>query len=80
MTSTTVCIRGIETGVYMMAKARSAELGISLGIAVNRALEKWAKEEKPRKNPKEFLEFKPINFHIGSTDAISEIDKVLYEG
>ncbi|MGI0141495.1 MAG: hypothetical protein ACREBF_02475 [Candidatus Micrarchaeales archaeon] len=78
----TLTVRRINTKLRARLKARAAARRMSVGEALNQAIEFWLKEEnkESKKDIKELLKFKPIDFGSGSENLSLRIDEIIYGG
>jgi ABC-type polysaccharide/polyol phosphate transport system ATPase subunit len=75
-------IRAVNPGLWKELKVEAVMEGLTIGEAVNHALEKWLHEHKKkayRKKHKSFWDLEPIKFKGKDAKKLSmKIDKVLY--
>ena len=73
-------VRNINKQIYKKLKQKAVEEDISVGTALNEAIEYWlnAKTSRKRPNPKNFLKIKPVDFGEGSENLSLNIDEMLY--
>jgi len=77
-----ITIREVNSRLWRELKSESAKEGLTMGEALNLALETFLEEKKSKKhnkNAKSFLDLKPYAFKgEGQGSLSSDVDSVLY--
>tara|TARA_Y100000310_G_C20655366_1_gene801709 strand:- start:1723 stop:1959 length:237 start_codon:yes stop_codon:yes gene_type:complete len=75
-----ITIRDVSTELWKKMKVKAIEEGLTLGNAINMAIDKWVRESYPNsKTSKSFWDIKPHNYEGNDANKLSmEVDEVLY--
>ncbi len=74
-----ITIRDLNEEIFRRFKARAAEDGVKLGVAMSRAMQLLIEKEKEDHKPaKKLSAIKPFSWGRGSEDTSKEIDALLY--
>ena len=72
-----ISIRGVNEDIFKEFKAKAVEDGMTVGQALNLAMENWAWKSGKKRS---ILDFKPTNWGKGTERTSEEIDEILYGG
>ena len=73
-----ITIRNIDDESYHKFKAEAVKAGLTIGAAVNDAIQSWV-AQKNKKTPKySFLEYDGIDFGEGTENLSEDHDQYLY--
>lgn len=73
---TQITIRDVDQEVFKEFKADSIRRGMTLGVAITLAMEKFRVELVKKKSV--FTKLKPIDWGKGSEHISEEVDKIVY--
>ena len=77
-----ITIRDVNPRFWKELKVEAVKEGLTIGQAINLALERWLHEYKNKvnsKNTKSFWDLKPVKFEGENAEQLSmEVDEVLY--
>lgn len=73
-------VRNTDKQLYKRFKQKAVEDDISVGTALNEAMEQWldGRGAKKKPDPRILLKVKPIDFGKGSENLSTTLDEVLY--
>jgi hypothetical protein len=73
-------VRNANKQVYKRFKQKAVEEEMSIGTALNEAMEQWleAKESRKKPDPRNLLKAKPVDFGKGSENLSTTLDEILY--
>ena len=81
VTKMNITIRDINPRFWRELKVEAVKEGLTIGVAVNLALEKWLQEHRKKRkiNAKNFWDLKPVKFEGKDAEQLSmKVDEVLY--
>ena len=74
-----ITIRDLDDELYRQAKARAALMSITIGQALNMAIEMWLEDEKEAVRKKRFSQLlAPVRFGKGTEGSSERVDELVY--